>query len=213
MIIYKITNKINNKVYIGQTINSLRIRWKDHCCNGSKCTALHNAIVKYGRENFTVEQIDVACSRDELDAKEQYWIKFYNSLSPNGYNLQTGGLHHEVSEETRRKLKLAKIGKNNPFYGKHLSVEARKKISERHKGERHYNYGKHLSEEIRLKMSKANSLEKHPNARRIICIETGEIFECIKIAEKKIGKGNIYQHLKGKSKFAGGYHWKYADEN
>ena len=53
-IIYKITNRINGKVYIGQTRMSLNVRWWHHC-NRKDCPALHHAIKKYGAENFTVE--------------------------------------------------------------------------------------------------------------------------------------------------------------
>ena len=71
MIIYKVTNRINGKIYIGQTKGSLGKRWRYHCYSSSGCRCLYNAIQKYGADNFKVEQIDVACTADELNQKEQ----------------------------------------------------------------------------------------------------------------------------------------------
>lgn len=104
MIIYKITNRINGKCYIGQTVGTLDARWKRHCKDNSKCTAIHNAIVKYGKDNFTVEEIDNAVSQDELNEKEAYWITKLNTLSPNGYNLQNGGLREQLSKESCERI-------------------------------------------------------------------------------------------------------------
>ena len=91
MIIYKITNKINGKIYIGQTSLSIKDRWSRHCNNDSHCTYLKNAIKKYNKENFIIEEIYIAKNRDELNKLEKSIIKEYNSLYPNGYNLTTGG--------------------------------------------------------------------------------------------------------------------------
>lgn len=82
--IYKITNKINNKCYIGQSIHIER-RWSEHCFP-SKTSKISLAIQKYGKNNFNFEVIE-ECVITELDEKESYWIKFYNSLIPNGYNV------------------------------------------------------------------------------------------------------------------------------
>ncbi len=139
MIIYKITNKINGKIYIGQTTRSLQHRWRKHCESTSGCTALSSAIKKYDKENFTVEQIDVATTREELDQKESYWIAYYDSMSPNGYNLTGGGDRPcEVSEETRMKRRIANLGKK-------MSEEACKKMSLAKKGTK-------LSEERKNKL-------------------------------------------------------------
>ena len=78
MYIYKITNLINNKVYIGQVYNkSVEERFKRHCTdkNALKHSYIDRAIEKYGPENFVVETIDIASDLDELNNKEKYWIK------------------------------------------------------------------------------------------------------------------------------------------
>lgn len=82
--IYKITNKINNKCYIGQSIHIER-RWSEHCFP-SKTSKISLAIQEYGKENFDFEVLE-ECKIEELDKKEEYWIKYYNCVFPNGYNI------------------------------------------------------------------------------------------------------------------------------
>ena len=91
--IYKITNKINNKIYIGQTIKSLDERFKRHllvCRLGNHNNIkLYNAIRKYGKENFQIEEIEKT-SQDKLDERERFWIKKLDTFN-NGYNSTLGG--------------------------------------------------------------------------------------------------------------------------
>lgn len=261
MIIYKITNKVNGKVYIGQTIRSLKSRWSHHCTDKrGYCCLLYNAIQKYGRENFTVEQIDSAISRDELDEKEIHWIQHHDSTDKNkGYNLMSGGHHHEFSEETKRKLsesrrgrKLSEEHKRNiskANTGKRHSDETRKKLSESHKGERHHLFGKHLSDDTKLKISigrvnfhhteesKSKLSEAHKgkklskehkekirqsfigrnnhNSKRVVCVETGEVFDCIMDAVRRFDMkvNHISSCCSGKRKTSGGYHWRYESDS
>lgn len=70
MIIYKITNKINGKLYVGQTIRPLKRRIWNHLCKTG--TAISSALRKYGIENFVIEEIDRAETKEELNKKEQY---------------------------------------------------------------------------------------------------------------------------------------------
>jgi hypothetical protein len=113
MIVYKITNKINGKVYIGQTILVLNQRWAKHKSDtkrGSNCS-IHNALRKYGFDNFTIEEIDGANNQTELNYKEYLQIHLNNSLYPSGYNLKTGGNKISMSDFTKNKIK--NIVKNN----------------------------------------------------------------------------------------------------
>lgn len=92
--IYKVTNKINGKIYIGQTIQSVKDRWYRHCGKSgiSKAelnTHFKRAILKYGKENFTVETIEV-CDSTKLNDREKFYISYYNSYI-NGYNSTIGG--------------------------------------------------------------------------------------------------------------------------
>ena len=89
--IYKITNKINNKCYIGQTERTIKIRWLEHI-RPSKYKLdlpLYRAISKYGVDNFLVEEIE-ECNNAILDEREIYWIKYFDSYR-NGYNCTEGG--------------------------------------------------------------------------------------------------------------------------
>lgn len=104
--IYKITNKINGKVYIGQTVNRVKRRWQAHCSNRKENKSpLHLAIKKYDKENFAFEVIDVAETRESLNHKEHFWIGKLNTCSPCGYNLERGGNNNKiVSADTREKI-------------------------------------------------------------------------------------------------------------
>ncbi len=94
MIVYKIINKINSKIYIGLTKHSLEYRWKKHLerLNSKRPkTYLYNAMLKYGVDNFTIEKIDSGNTIKELNLKEAYWADFYSSYYPKGYNLKECG--------------------------------------------------------------------------------------------------------------------------
>ena len=115
MFIYKITNKINNKIYIGQTIRSIEKRWKGHWMDIKRVnTYLSKAMKKYGKENFIIEEIDGANSLSELNYKEWIYIHKLNCLAPNGYNLKEGGRNGKMSKITREKMRSNKLGKKGP---------------------------------------------------------------------------------------------------
>lgn len=112
MIIYKITNKINGKVYIGQTVVDLSARWRQHV-RAKDNAKIHRAIRKYGASVFTVEPIDVACSIEELNQKEKFWIQKFDSIKQ-GYNMTEGGRSGAVdlkrTDETKRRIAEAITG-------------------------------------------------------------------------------------------------------
>ena len=88
MYVYKITNLINNKLYIGQSINPIEKRFKRHiddALSGRLDTYLARAIREYGAENFKIELIDTATTQEELTQKEYYWINYYDAVHT-GYN-------------------------------------------------------------------------------------------------------------------------------
>lgn len=86
--IYKITNKVNNKVYIGQTRKSIEFRWRQHK-NAKDCYDLHKDIQKYGSDNFVIELLK-ECEVEDLNKWEIYYISEYNSFK-DGYNMTKGG--------------------------------------------------------------------------------------------------------------------------
>lgn len=85
--IYKITNLINNKIYIGLTTRTVESRWKEHCRHNSQM--IDKAIEEFGKENFSIETIE-ECEEENLDEREKYWITYYDSFN-NGYNNTLGG--------------------------------------------------------------------------------------------------------------------------
>lgn len=86
--IYIIKNDINKKVYIGQSINSEQ-RFKSHCKNNNDNSIIDKAIQKYGKEHFYYEIIESQI--ENFNEREKYWIKYYNSITPFGYNILEGG--------------------------------------------------------------------------------------------------------------------------
>ena len=117
--VYKITNLINNKVYIGITKRNPKVRLNEHFSN--KNDLLYKAKEKYGKENFSLEIIEKDISKDDIDAKERYYIELYNSLVPQGYNLSNGGISNKsISESGKIKLKECNLGINNPKSKKYI---------------------------------------------------------------------------------------------
>lgn len=129
MLIYRVKNKENNKVYIGQTIRSICERWNGHCSSAKRGAnnLFHNAISKYGKDAFIVEELAKADNQDQLDQLEKFYIEINNSLHPNGYNLKTGGSNGVIySDESKEKMSKAKIGKI-------ASETTKQKMSKSHK--------------------------------------------------------------------------------
>ena len=108
-VVYIHINKINNKVYVGQT-KSIKNRWKLNGIDYQKSLYFYNAIQKYGWDNFEHKILKENLSKDEADYWEDYYINYYSSLDHNkGYNIRHGGSHGALSEETKQKLsKIAK---------------------------------------------------------------------------------------------------------
>lgn len=148
MIIYKITNLVNDKAYIGQTVRKLWERLKEH--RKSKNTAIGKAFKKYGKESFKIEILANCQSIEELNEKEIYFINKFNTLAPNGYNLAIGGENSLPTKDTKRKMSKKKKGSNHPLFGTHRSQETKDAIS---RGR----IGLIVSDETKAKISASNS--------------------------------------------------------
>ena len=207
--IYKITNTVNGKAYIGQTRHDAeKTRIRDHLTGNSKANQLvKRAVEKYGKDVFTYEILHDGIIPDFLDMLEIEAIEKYNTMSPRGYNLTTGGSTsgYKHSPETRQKISDALKGrpgikgrtpwnKGKRGVQKHsettrqkmsesqknspLAIEERKKVNQR-------NVGKKRSPETKVKMSKAaNKREAKKRA---------EGYTVTEATRQKISKG-----LKGK---------------
>ena len=125
MLIYMITNRINNKIYIGQTTNTLKERIynykKEYNYKLAKDRPILRAMRKYGFDNFIFSIVENNInSQQELDEKERYYIQKYQSLvQQNGYNIELGGNGRgKHCEEVKRKISEAQKGNKNHMYGK-----------------------------------------------------------------------------------------------
>ena len=146
--IYKIVNSINEKVYVGQTWNTIDDRFKKHKYSSNNCVKLKNAFDKYGRENFSIELLTVCSTQEVADCLESFFIEKYNTLN-NGYNVNEGGKtggrkgtkhspetidritkaakRRKLSEETKRKVSLA-------MSNREFTQDHKNNLSKRRKG-------------------------------------------------------------------------------
>jgi group I intron endonuclease len=176
--IYKITNTINGKCYIGSAVDLDR-REKDHF-KASTNPPLRRAMKKYGKDKFTFEVLEECTIREMLSLEQlnidlhrvvKGWENLYNICEVAGSRL---GAKH--SEESKRLMSDALKGENHPFYGKQHTDETKQLMSSQRKGkcageknpmygragEKHPMYGKKLSEEHKRKISESRTGDKNP---------------------------------------------------
>lgn len=120
-VIYKITNNVNNKIYIGQTIHSFDKRYCNDLYKYTKNDYLKRAIEKYGIENFDIDkEFYIAYSKEELDEKEKEFIEQFKSNNKEyGYNYLSGGHNGTHNEESKKKIGEAQKGELNHMFGKY----------------------------------------------------------------------------------------------
>ena len=181
-------------------------RWMTHKSNSRK-SPLTNSIKKHGAHNFKIEEIALATSMEEMHKLEIYYIKHFNSLHPNGYNLSTGGEHSSAGHTPWNKGKKGMPAPKSCFKKGHatwnkgvsqLSEETKKKQSLA-------KLGKHLSPETEFKAGQPSAFKgkKHtPEAREKIaannssraikCVETGAVFRSMLQAATELNIGHSY---------------------
>ena len=189
--IYKITNKVTGDFYIGQTID-FHERELQH--KRDPQPKMRDDVEKYGWDAFKFEVVE-ECSREELNEKENYYI---TELDP-AYN--TIKIHNWThTPETCEKIRQAKLGQTH-------TDESCEKMSEKR-------LGVTLSNEHKEKC-RQSSLGNKSRSKAVVCIETGKIYENMKIAAAEIGivPSAISGVIRGINITAGGYHWRYADED
>lgn len=207
-VIYMHRNKINGKVYIGQTCQNLNKRWQ----NGKgyeKCILFYNAIQKYGFDGFDHEILFEVETKEEADEKEIEMIAYYDSTNRSkGYNLTEGGggtSGYHLTEERKRRISESQTGRllteewkqhisesikgeKAPWYGKTFSEEHRKRLSESHIGKPSAMgmLGKKQSEEAKRKISNANIGKHHSEKskekmRQSALNSRGRLFFCVEL--------------------------------
>ena len=154
MIIYKATNKITGKCYIGQTIQKLEKRIQNHLRDSEKNKKNQRpfllSIKKYGIESFVFEEIDRANSTKDLDTKEIYWIEELNTISPSGYNITAGGQGTRMITTGEFSKNVSQGLKNSEKWNKTKnSEEYQEKIKNKFYG---YFKGKKFSDEHKRKI-------------------------------------------------------------
>lgn len=204
MIIYTFKNKVNGKVYVGQTCRTFKERMGEHLRH--KDTTLGKALAKYGIDNFEYKIIDEAETIEELNEKEIFWIKKLNSMAPNGYNLCEGGdntLGYTHREESKKKMSSLRKGsfkgEDNPFFGKKHTSITKQRMREAWTEER--------KEQLRLMVK-----TRKQHTVKVRNVDTGEVFDSVKKAAEKynLKDTHISRVCKGKRKTTGGFKWEYV---
>jgi len=214
MYIYLITNLINTKKYIGQTIRDQDVRWNSHKSDSKNPKmVISYAIDKYGIDNFHFEVIDESANNiDELNDLEEFYISFYDTFKSHGYNMTSGGEGYLMSEKTKKR-----ISESNK--GKLVTKETRNKLSKTQQGDNNSFYGKvHTNDFVQklITLNKNRTGLQHTKSKKVIQLDkvTGEEIACwfsMRLVEKELGiqHANISKVCKNKGKTAGGYIWKY----
>ncbi len=202
-VIYMLLNKVNGKVYIGQSINFKKRMSAYRALNCNSQPYIYNAIKKHSWDAFDKIVLDT-CYTDkfELTILEQFYMDKFNSLDPDcGYNDKEAGIRGRHSEKSKKIMSVAQRGRT-------FSEETKRKWSETRKGAGSYNFGKTFSEETKRKMSQAQRF----NMNQVECLDTGMKFESEKSCSKIMGicRSNLREHLKGKRKHVRGFHFRYV---
>lgn len=223
MRIYKTTNKINGKIYIGQTNKDEDVEYL-----GSGYI-LMKAIKKYGKNNFIVEVIERCDCKEKLNEREIFWIAFHDSTNrKKGYNISKGGNGGNLGDEVNRKISKSRKGKvsvrdnnGNGFFvstddERYLSGELISVLT----GVVAHNKGIKMSEEQKVKMrrpkSKAHKLALSKakigkGCKEILCITNRKKYPSLKEAASclNLTAPNIVAVLKGRAKKTKGFSFKY----
>lgn len=218
MYIYKITNKINGKTYIGKTTQSIKVRFNEHMWDvRNRCNSyFHNALKKYGKDNFSLECLFECTSEQELTQKEIEVIKSYKDQGVHLYNMTPGGegvpkgtpspmLGKKHTLEFKKRLSQLRMGKkrNYPPWNKGIpkTEEEKRKISNSLKGKkkpegfseklRIANLKENLSQETLEKRRKSLTGKEYPKSKgdNISRSKNGKMFEVYDIrTNEKVGQ-------------------------
>lgn len=180
--VYKITNLVNGKIYIGKTSKTIEYRFRRHIRaakvkDPKDYSAIHKAINKHGYENFKVELVEEFSTDEECLEAERKYISQFNSIDKKiGYNISLGGDGPSGAKHTEEaKIKMSRfrkgrfVGEANHFYGKTHSTETKKKIGDKRKGKytgiENPFFGKTHSEETVKYLTEINTGANHPKAK------------------------------------------------
>ena len=216
--IYLIENKINNHKYIGQTTQGYLHRFKQHLQESQygDTSILHNAIRKWGEDNFKVEVIET-CDVNQLDEREIYWISFYNTYkSKDHYNMTSGGEGYLLSDEIKDKISdaMKKVPRGEKWE-KSMSDAMKKKIANGEKWG--FMLGKYVTtSHHKRKIKGTPNLNPKGNALQWGYKPLSDevlIFDSITEAAKKVkGIGHNISRAAKDGYSAYGYYWELLDK-
>ena len=176
--IYRWTNTVNGKVYIGQS-QDVYVRFNDYK-KGKFNTHMKNAIQQYGIESFSIDVLERDVPLEKLDEREQFWMDFYQSYNPQfGYNIccEAGTLRgFKHSEEVKQKMSQrmsGRTGEQHPMFGKHHSCETRQRMSVSHSN---VPTGRTISKEQQQKMQAGAQKTVWKSVAKIDVL-TGQVLE------------------------------------
>lgn len=143
MQIYLVTNLINGKQYVGQTVQSLKKRWSSHGSDANRNRgpyALVHALLKYCKENFSIRTLKTCSNLKQLNIQEQKFIKKLKTKAPYGYNITDGGdgtvgvpYTKEQLKKFRKTIGNSRKGSGNYFFGRKHTEAAKRLMSEAHR--------------------------------------------------------------------------------
>lgn len=178
--IYLITNKVNGKVYVGQTNRTLGVRWYNHkydAIQRNEDFPICRAIRKYGPENFTIEELATGKTREWSDYLERVWILLYDSRNDKiGYNVREGGNSSSMPESTKQALRQSRLGKTHSEKTRKLIGEASKRawIDGRMRGVPHTEATKELLRNQRLE-NKSHVWKRELNGELLVFLYNNHI--------------------------------------
>lgn len=184
--VYKITNRINNKVYIGFTSRDVMIRFKEHIRSSrhNPTYHLHKSINKYGKKNFVIESIFSSFDQQDSLLKESYFIDLYQSMNHKiGYNTSLGGEGNTMTSLTKQKLSIMRKEyyqtNKHHFLGKKLSEEHKLNIKLNHHnctGNDNSFFGKQHTSQTKKTISEKMSGSNHPTSKQLKIITPTKTF-------------------------------------
>jgi group I intron endonuclease len=218
--VYKITNNKNRKIYIGITSQGATTnRWYKHCsdANCGSDFPIHNAIRKYGKENFQVEVIEVIDNQDYdyLKEREIYWIRFYDSYNRKiGYNLTLGGdgtFGRFHSEETKDKIRQRAFNRKPSDEARHNMSMSQKRVKRDYRKLAESSNKKRWSDPVKRLQASTNNVNNKSIIQYDLHMNYTAEFRSAAEAGRSLGKfpQNISRCASGNLVTAYGFIWKY----
>ena len=235
--IYKTTNIVNGKFYVGQHKYELPQIDPSYLGSGK---ILSKAIQKYGVDSFKCELIECCESQEDLNTREKFWIEYFRALNEDDcYNIAAGGdggntikyfsedekrLIYKKREDTWAKTNFRQ--RCSERMSQYYKQDPQNKIDLSNKLKEYYNNNpakrKECAERQRGKLQSEKTKEKHrqsakrgaehQGSRSCICIETQQIFDTIKSTQVLANHKDVHKCCKGLCETAGGYHWAYTND-